>query len=235
MDQLYDKGILEASLSQMEAAALNFAQRNINDGMVRLSYINQTRKLSQEYRAKVKAGGISAEEAAKQVQSLRNEILKAQRMRSSDIGRARAIKLKKSALTLDDLTSKYAQQIYRKPFSGLTVYRKNTVYLEIIDSSGRPRPSVNAAARRYTALGRGLLLVTIGAAVYNIATAEDKVKATTREGVVLGGGFAGGAAGGALSGLACGPGAPVCVTVGVFIGGALGALGADVSFGWFLR
>ena len=44
--------------------------------------------------------------------------------------------------------------------------------------------------------------------------------------------FAGGAAGGALAGLACGPGVPLCVTVGVYVGGALGALGADYSFGW---
>ena len=51
--------------------------------------------------------------------------------------------------------------------------------------------------------------------------------------MVLGGGFAGGAAGGAIARLACGPRAPICVTVGVFVGGALGALGADVSLGWF--
>nr|MDC2855380.1 hypothetical protein [Ningiella sp. W23] len=111
--------------------------------------------------------------------------------------------------------------------------QKNQVYLEIIESSGRPRPAVNSAAQKYTKLGRGLLLVTLGVAVYNIAVADDKAKATAREGVVIGGGFAGGAAGGVLAGLACGPGAPVCVTVGVFVGGALGALGADVSFGWF--
>ncbi len=76
------------------------------------------------------------------------------------------------------------------------------------------------------------MVVTLGIAVYNVAVAEDKGKAVAHEGVVLGGGFAGGAAGGALAGLACGPGAPVCVTLGVFVGGALGAMGADVSFGW---
>jgi hypothetical protein len=37
-------------------------------------------------------------------------------------------------------------------------------------------------------------------------------------------------AGGAAAGLACGPGAPVCVAVGVFVGGALAALGADFAF-----
>lgn len=81
-------------------------------------------------------------------------------------------------------------------------------------------------------LGRGFLFVTLAVAVYNIVTAEDKVEATAREGVILGGGFVGGAAGGAVAGLACGPGAIICVTVGVFVGGALGAMGADLSFGW---
>ena len=40
-------------------------------------------------------------------------------------------------------------------------------------------------------------------------------------------GIAGGAIGGAIAGLACGPGSPVCVTLGVFIGGALAAFGVD--------
>ena len=47
---------------------------------------------------------------------------------------------------------------------------------------------------------------------------------------VTGGGIAGGVAGGAVAGLACGPGAPVCVTVGAFVGGALAAFGIDYFF-----
>lgn len=175
----------------------NFAHRFINDGRVRQSYINQTRKLSQEYRTRVSSGVISSEEAAKQVQAIRNEILEAQRLRSSDISRAKAINLKRTGRTLDDLIEKYSKEKFDRKFSKLSAFQKNQVYLEIIDSSGKSRPSANAAARRCTALGRGLLVVTVGAAVYNIATAEDKVKATTREGVIIGGGFAGGAAGGA--------------------------------------
>lgn len=143
-----------------------------------------------------------------------------------------AIKLKKTGLTFTELTEKYAQNKFRTSFKNLSVVNQNQVYLEIINSSGRPRPSMNAAASRYSKLGRGLLVVTVGIAIYNITVAEDKVRATAREGVILGGGFAGGAAGGAAAGLACGPGAPLCVTVGVFIGGALGALGSDFTFGW---
>ncbi len=56
---------------------------------------------------------------------------------------------------------------------------------------------MNAAVSKYSTLGRGLWVVTIGVAVYNIAIAEDKVTATAKEGVIMDGGFAGGAAGGA--------------------------------------
>lgn len=233
MNQVYDRSLLEGSLSQMESTATNFAHRFINDGKVRISYINQTRKLAHEYRAKVSSGAISAEEAVKQVQGIRNEILEAQRLRTSDVGKAIAVKLKKTGLTLSELTDKYAQSMFGKSFSNLSAANQNKVYLEIIESSGRPRPSMNAAASKYSKLGRGLLIVTIGVAVYNTAVAEDKVTATAREGVIIGGGFVGGAAGGAAAGLVCGPGAPVCVTIGVFVGGALGALSSDLTFGWF--
>lgn len=231
-NQHHENQVLETALTQMESAALNFSYRFINDGRVRQSYIDQTRYLSQEYRMKVTMGSLSPEEAAKQVHVIRNEILEAQRLRSSDIGRAKAVSLKKKGLTLDDLTTKYAQKKFGKSFLKLTEHQKKSVYLEIIESSGRPRPSVNAAAARFSFLGRSLLIVTAGISVYNIASADNKVKAAAKEGVVLGSGFAGGAAGGAVAGLACGPGAPVCVTIGVFLGGALGALGADFTFGW---
>ena len=72
---------------------------------------------------------------------------------------------------------------------------------------------------RWSRAGRGLVALSIAVAVYNIATADDPMRQTGREVAVTGGGLAGGATGGALAGLACGPGAPVCVTIGVFVGG----------------
>lgn len=62
--------------------------------------------------------------------------------------------------------------------------------------------------------------------------AEDKVEAIAREGSVFAGGLAGGYAGGA-AGLACGPGAIVCVPLGVFLGGVLGSWGGEVAFSYF--
>lgn len=236
MEDLKDNNdLFEKSIYQMESAAFNFAQRCINDSSIRPQYISQTRKLSAEYRAKVASGAISAEAAAKTINTIRNEILESSRLRSSDIGRSAAVDLKKTGLTFTDLVTKYAKQRYGKSFSNLTPPQKNIVYHDIIASAGRSRVSVNSAARGISNLGRGLLFITLSIAVYNVATAEEKGKALVREGAVISGGFAGGAAGGAVAGLACGPGAPVCVTLGVFIGGALGAYGANLSFGWFFK
>lgn len=232
MNHAYDRSELNAALSQMESAATNFAHRFIKDGKVRISYINKTKKLAQEYRARVTLGAMSPWEAAKEAHGIRNQILEAQRIHSSDIGKALAVNMKKTGKTLTELTEHYSQSRFGAPFQNLSTASQNTVYLEIIDSAGRPRPAMNATANRYSKLGRGLLVVTLGVATYNIAVADDKAQATAREGVILTGGFAGGAAGGAAAGLVCGPGAPVCVTIGVFLGGALGALGADLTFGW---
>ena len=81
-------------------------------------------------------------------------------------------------------------------------------------------------------MGRGLIFVSVAFAVYNVATAENKGRQVVKEGATAGAGVLGGMAGGAVAGLACGPGAPVCVGVGIFVGGAIAALGADVTFDW---
>ena len=81
---------------------------------------------------------------------------------------------------------------------------------------------------RLSRAGRGLLVLSVAISVYSIATSDDPVRATGRELAVTGAGIGGGIAGGALAGLACGPGAPVCVTIGAFVGGALAAFGVDL-------
>lgn len=52
---------------------------------------------------------------------------------------------------------------------------------------------------------------------------DDKVSESGRQIAINGAGIAGAAAGGAMEGLMCGPGAPVCVLIGGFVGGALAA------------
>jgi hypothetical protein len=60
---------------------------------------------------------------------------------------------------------------------------------------------------------------------YEIATSSNKVAAFQKELAINGASIAGGIADGALAGLACGPAAPICVTVGAFVGGSLAAFG----------
>ena len=66
-------------------------------------------------------------------------------------------------------------------------------------------------------------MLSIAISFYEIYTAENKVSEMGRQLAINGAGIAGGAAGGAMAGLMCGPGAPVCVVIGGFVGGALAA------------
>ncbi|WP_373417324.1 hypothetical protein, partial [Vibrio sp. B181a] len=75
-----------------------------------------------------------------------------------------------------------------------------------------------------------LIVLSIGLSVYTIATSENKLETAGREALVAGAGIGGGIAGGAIAGLACGPGAPVCVSVGAFIGGTLAAFGMSIAW-----
>ncbi|PZO67871.1 MAG: hypothetical protein DI498_02540 [Paracoccus denitrificans] len=74
--------------------------------------------------------------------------------------------------------------------------------------------------------------MSLGVAIYNVAEADpaDRPRVAAREGAILGGGVAGGALGGAAAGLICGPGAPICSSIGAVVGGALGAFGMSLFF-----
>jgi hypothetical protein len=230
-----DDDTLQIALHSLQTEAANFGTRWIGDARVRQDYTKAIREFADETLAAVRRGDIAAREGARVANEARNLLMDSARLRLSDLGLARSQALKDTGIALNTLMDKYAQRLFGKSFASLTEAQQGRVALEVIDASGRSRPSVTAGARRLNALGRGLWVFTIGVSVYNVATAENTAHAVVREGVTLGGGWAGGAAGGAVAGLACGPGAPVCVAIGVFVGGALGALGADAGFSWLTR
>lgn len=78
--------------------------------------------------------------------------------------------------------------------------------------------------------GNGLIVLSLAISVYEIYNAEDRIVETGRQAAITGAGIAGGWAAGALAGLACGPGVPVCVVIGGFVGAALAAWGAGEIF-----
>lgn len=102
----------------------------------------------------------------------------------------------------------------------------------MIVAAGRDRKAVSGIAPYLGKFGKVCIVASIAISVYNVATAEDKVNAAGREGSSILGGIAGGAAGGAVAGLICGPGAPICSGIGIFVGGAVGAFVAAGGYDW---
>lgn len=231
-DSQNNQDYFEHSIRALEAEIANVGTHLVIDAGARQLYAKQIQAMAAELRAQAASGRISWAKAAEQAQEMRNLIMELIRSRSTPVGLAMAQRLKSEGKTLNELIARKVQQLYGKNavFSKLTVAEQNAVYGEIVLSAGRSNPKVTASMARLSYLGKGMIVISVALSVYAVATAEDKVDAAGRELATTGAGIAGGVAGGALAGLACGPGAPVCVTVGAFVGGALAAFG--VSLAW---
>ena len=229
---LGDEREFQTELRVLYSEVSIFATRFIQDSAVRQEYLARARAFQLKLEAAVRNGEMTAKEAARRANRMRNALLEITRLKSSDIGRAIAESLKKTGLTLVEAQEKYALKRFGKAFGQLVDGQKGQVYMDIVEASGRARPSVSKAALRWGKVGRGLLVLSIGLVVYDVYTAEDKGKAIATGAASIGGGFAGGAAGGFVAGLWCGPGAPICSGVGVLVGGGLGALGFGSLVDW---
>lgn len=223
-------GDLETALAQLKVETTSFAYRFIADGKARNSYIARTVAASEHYRQQVSAGLLSAESAAREVNHVRNEIMVAVRRVTSDIGEAYAQRLKGQGKTLAELEQRYAQRLFGQPFDALPKSRRDRVWLEIVEAAGRPQDGATRTAKMLGRIGQRLVFLTTAFAVYNVATAEDKPRQAVKEIGTSSAGILGAAAGGAAAGLLCGPGAPLCVAAGVFVGGAAAALGFEFAF-----
>lgn len=224
-----DRSAFDHVIRALEADIANAGAHLAVDASARQAYARQIRLMSDELVAAVGSGRLSWAQAAQQAQETRNVIMEVIRGRSTPVGRAMAEAMKSQGRTLNELVGQKTQRLFgpNARFDALSASQKNTVYAEIVASAGKSRPEVTAAMRRLSHAGRGLLFVSLAISVYAIATAENKGQAAVREVAVTGAGIGGGIAGGALAGLACGPGAPVCVAVGAFVGGALAAFGVS--------
>lgn len=224
-----DKSVFESAIRALEAEVTYFGTQFVIDSEVRLAYSRQIKAMADDLRAQVSRGRMSWKQAAEQAQETRNAIMEIMRSRSTPVGRAHAEAIKKVGKALNQLIAEKTQALFGETadFNSLSQSKKNQVYAEIVKSAGKSKDAVNAKMFRLSRLGRSLVFLSIGVSVYTIATSDDKAAATQHEVKVTGAGIGGGIAGGALAGLACGPGAPVCVTVGAFIGGAFAAFSAD--------
>lgn len=228
-DSNNDRSVFDSIIRALEADIANAGAHLTLDAAARQVYSQRIRAMADELRMQANSGQITWAQAASQAQETRNAIMDVIRGRSTPVGRAMAEQLKREGKTLNELIARKTQQLFgaSADFTRLAPAQQNAVYAEIVKSAGKSNPAVSATMRRLSRAGRGLLVLSIALSVYNIATADNKMNAAGRELAVTGGGIGGGIAGGALAGLACGPGAPVCVAVGAFVGGALVAFGVD--------
>lgn len=224
-----DRRTLDHAIDAFRGEVANAGSHMTIDGRTRRLYDQLIAQLSRELRDEAAAGRISWREAATRANEIRNEVMQRLRGRSTPVGRALAEWLKREGRTLNGLVAHYTRKLYgdRADFTRLRAVEQQAVYREVVDAAGRSSRTWTPRMARVSIAGRGLLIVSLSVAIYNIATAEDHAAAARREGALLGGGVAGGMAGGAIAGLMCGPGAPVCVTVGAFVGGAAAAFGVS--------
>lgn len=221
---------VDAAIDMLHAELANAGATGAIDGAARARYDTLIRQYRAEIRGRVRSGRLTWTQAAEEAVALRNTVMEVVRGRSTPVGRAWATAIKSRGRTLNELVARKTIQLFGDgvEFNALTVAQRNRVFSEIVIAAGKSEPGITATMRTVSRAGRGLLVLSIGISVYTVATSDDPGEAARHEGAVTLAGIGGGAAGGALAGLACGPGAPVCVTVGAFVGGALAAFGVDM-------
>lgn len=228
----HDKTLFDNAVAALRGDVAAAAATLTNDSAVRQAYQRTIEAVVADLQQKVRTGTLTWTQAAEQANEIRNVTMETARVRSSPVGRALAEQIKSKGKTLNELIAKYTIAKFgpEAQFNSLTVAEKELIYGEIVAAASRSNPRVNASMLRWSRAGRGLIFLSLAVSVYNVANADDKVAAAGHEAAVTGAGIAGGMAGGALAGLACGPGAPVCVTIGAFVGGAAAAFGVDFFF-----
>ncbi|KJV46426.1 hypothetical protein VH86_21105 [Pantoea sp. BL1] len=215
----------DEAISALQGDISTAATRLSIDPRLRLEYAKLIKKMADDLRSRANMGMITWEKATQEAHETRNMIMEMIRTRSTPLGRAMAEQMKMSGKTLNALIAKKATELYgaKVQFNQLSSSQQDRVYAAIVESAGKSNPRINLKMMQLSRAGRGLIVLSVAISVYEIYQADNKVAEAGRQIAINSAGIAGGAAGGALAGLACGPGAPVCVMIGGFVGAAFAA------------
>ncbi len=227
-----ERRLFENAIQALEAEVANIGAHLIIDSSARQSYSKKIKAMANELRVQASSGRISWTDAANTANETRNTIMEITRQKSTPVGKALAHSIKQQGITLNEIIAKKVIKLHgpKMSFHDLTQQQQNAIYSEVVTSAGKSNPTINTTLKKVSYAGRSLIFLSVALSVYTVATADNKLEAAGKEVALTGTSIAGGIAGGAVAGLACGPGAPVCVTVGAFIGGALAAFG--IGFAW---
>ena len=226
--QRSDEEEFENAIKSLEATTASAGMHLELDSTARRIYAREIKAMSDSLRREVVSGKMSWAQAAEQAHETRNVVMQLIRSRTTPAARAYAEYRKAEGRSLNALIAEKTSKLFGNGaiFAKLTPSQQNRVFAEVVASAGRSHPSVTRNAMRLSYLGRGVILLSLALSTYNILNASNKVTAVKRELITTAAGIGGSIAAGALAGLACGPGAPVCVTIGAFAGGALAAFSA---------
>lgn len=215
----------ENAIKSLEATTASAGIHLEIDSKARQIYAREIKAMSNNLRKEVAKGKLTWEQAAEQAQATRNVVMQLIRSRTTPVARAFAEHQKAEGRSLNALVAEKTSRMFGEhaDFSKLPPTKQNRVFAEIVASAGRAQPTITRKMLRLSYLGRSVILLSLALSTYNVLTARNKSNAVKRELATTTAGIGGSVAAGALAGLACGPGAPVCVTIGAFVGGALAA------------
>jgi hypothetical protein len=226
--QRSDEEAFDNAVKSLEAAITSAGMHMEIDSTARRMYTHEIRAMSDNLRREVARGKLTWLQAAEQAQSTRNVIMQLCRSHTTPVARAFAERAKAEGRGLNALIAEKTMNLFGKNtlFAKLAPSNQHRVFAEIVASAGRSHPTVTRNVARLSYLGRSVILLSLALSTYTVLTAGNKATAIKRELLTTTAGVGGSVAAGALAGLACGPGAPVCVTMGAFVGGAMAAFGA---------
>lgn len=226
--QQSDEDAFENAIKSLEATTASAGMHLEIDTTARRIYAREIKAMSDNLRREVARGRLTWALAAEQAHNTRNVVMELTRSRTTPVARAFAEHKKAEGRGLNALVAEKAAKLFGKyaVFAKLTPSQQNRVFAEIVASAGRSQPTITRNMLRLSYVGRSVILLSLALSTYNVLTARNKSTAVKRELVTTSAGIGGSIAAGALAGLACGPGAPVCVTIGAFVGGTLAAFGA---------
>lgn len=222
-----DEALFDSTIKSLEAQVSNVGAHIALDTRARFLYAQEIKRMSARLRNDAISRRITWAVAARQAQETRNLIMGIIRARSSPVGRAFAESMKQNGFSLNQLIALKTIKLHGEHavFSRLSSTKQNVIYASIVASAGKSNAHVTRAMTSLRYAGRGVIFVAVALSAYNIATSSNKITAFQKELAMNSASIVGGIGGGALAGLACGPAAPICVTVGAFVGGALAAFG----------
>lgn len=223
------------TLEFLQAEIAAFGVPVLHDAATRQLYNSEIAALQTTVTAQVRSGQLTWQAAASQAHELRNSIMEAARTRTSPLGRALAQTIKTQGRTLNEVVARQTTRMFGAgaDFHVLSMTEQNRVYMKVVQSASTNNAQISSALRNTAKWGRSLLVLSLAVSAYQVLTSEEPLAEAGNEAALFGASVGGSYLGGAVAaGLLCGPGAPICVGLGIFVGGALAAYATDHVGRW---